>query len=404
MACKYPEILLECVVVCVFIRSYEDEMPKARTGGIKQLDDGTFQVRVSYTGTDGKRHERLRKNIATKSVARRVLREFLDGLEDRGEKAVEGDKLTFARLTNLFTAQHAFDAQYVNQRKVAGLRSLAPVRTYLKVLNGHFSNVLVKDISPGDIHQFKLRRLRTETVRGKQRSISAVNRELALLRRMFNFALEHRWIKANPFSNTKLILSSDEKPRDRVLSFEEEFRLLGACEAIERSHLRPLIITALDTACRRGELLKLRWRNVDFTNELISLVAFNTKTAEARDVAMTPRVKHELFKLWQTSQGNQDALVFGIQSSIKRSWKTACVLAGIEDLRFHDLRHTAVTRLVATGLPSAEIMRLSGHKQSNTFLRYVNPKGDALRRAAAALATYNEKKNYDLVEISTSNQ
>ena len=323
-------------------------MSRERTGGIKQLEDGKFQVRISYTGADGKRHERLRKNIATKSAARRALREFVDGLDERGEKAVEGDKLTFGQLAKIFTEQHVFEAQYVNFRKVAGLRSVAPIRTYLKALESHFSRLLVKDITRGDIQKYKLQRLDTVTVRRKQRSISAVNRELALMRRMFNFALEHRWIKENPFSHTKLISSSDEQPRDRVLSFDEEVRLLGACETADRAHLRPLIITALDTACRLGELLKLRWRDVDFANELISPIAFNTKTAEARDVAMTPRVKDELLSLWHACPPDREGLVFGIQSNIKRGWLTACSLAGIKNLRFHDLRHTAVTRLVAT--------------------------------------------------------
>ena len=113
---------------------------------------------------------------------------------------------------------------------------------------------------------------------------------------------------------------------------------------------------------------------------------------------MTERVLHELQQLRATSP--PDGLVFGIQNSIKRSWNTACSIAGIENLRFHDLRHTAITRLVATGLPSAEIMRISGHRQANTFLRYVNPKGDALRRAANLLSSYTEAMQN--VSIDTS--
>ena len=79
---------------------------------------------------------------------------------------------------------------------------------------------------------------------------------------------------------------------------------------------------------------------------------------------MTPRVKEEPLSLRSKARYDLDGLVFGIRDSVKRSWRTACAVAGIEDLRSHDLRHTAVTRLVATGLPSAEIMRLSGHKQA----------------------------------------
>lgn len=112
---------------------------------------------------------------------------------------------------------------------------------------------------------------------------------------------------------------------------------------------------------------------------------------------MTERVSEELTKLWESSPQNSDELVFGIKNTIKRAWKSACRLADIEDLHFHDLRHTAVTRLVATGLPSAEIMRISGHKQAKTFLRYVNPKADSLRRAASMLSAFNASQNETLV-------
>ncbi len=375
-------------------------MPKQRTGGIKELGNGTFQVRVSYIGSDGKRHERLKKNIDTKTQARKVLRDFLDGLDERGDKAVEGDKLVFRRLARLFEVHHVFEAQYVGDRKVAGLRSVAPVKTCLKALSVHFGNSLVKEINTGDIQKFKLKRLNTPTVRSGQRSIAAVNRELAVLRRLFNFAIENRWVNETPFSRSQLISSADESCRDRILSFTEETRLLTACSEA-RSHLRPLILTALDTGCRFGELIKLRWRDIDMYSEIITILAFNTKTAESRLVAMTPRVKEELIKLLEMSSGKSDALVFGIDKGIRRSWNTACRIAGLENLRFHDLRHTAITRFVATGLPSAEIMRISGHRQANTFLRYVNPKADALKRAALLLSQHNTQQS-ETIHVSSA--
>lgn len=373
-------------------------MPKPRTGGIKQLPGGKFQVRVSYLGSDGKRHERLKKNISTKTGARKILKEFLDGLEERGQKAVEGDKLTFMQLAKVYEENHVFAAQYVHRRKVGGLRSLAPIRTYLKVLIENFGNQLIKEITKGDIQRFKVKRLNTPTVRGTQRSIAAVNRELALLRKLLNFAIENRWIRDNPFHKTNLISMSDETRRNRTLSFEEERRLLGACTNM-RAHLRPIVVTALDTACRLGELLQLKWGDIDFAGNTISILAFNTKTAEAREVGMTDRVVKELRALWQKSPQQSDILVFGIQNTIKRAWKTACSYAGVEDLHFHDLRHTAITRLVAAGLPSAEIMKISGHRQANTFLRYVNPKSDALRRAAELLSAYNNNAIISVVDL-----
>jgi integrase len=364
-------------------------LPRPRSGGIKKLENGLFQVRVSFTGADGRRHERLRKNITTKSEARKTLREFLEGLEDRGERAIQGDRLMFRQLADLYAKDRVFEARYVGDRKVAGLRSVAPVKTSLLVLKHEFGNVMVKDITVADIHRFKSKRLSSPTVRNSQRSISSVNRELALLRKILNFAIEHRWIKENPFQHARLISAADEKRRDRILDFTEERALLAACDE-QRTHLKPIVITALDTGCRLGELLKLRWSDVDFDNEVISILAFNSKTAEAREVGITPRVREELSRLWANSNNQSSTLVFGIQNSIKRSWATACRKARIDDLHFHDLRHTAITRMVASGLATAEIMRISGHRQTSTFLRYVNPKRESLRKAASALSNYIE--------------
>jgi hypothetical protein len=94
-------------------------MPKQRTGGIKELKNGTFQVRASYVGTNGKRHERLKKYILNKTEARKVLKNFLQGLEERGQKATEGDKLTFRKLAEIYKANNVFEAKYVHDRKVA---------------------------------------------------------------------------------------------------------------------------------------------------------------------------------------------------------------------------------------------------------------------------------------------
>lgn len=121
-------------------------------------------------------------------------------MEQRGQKAVEGDKLNFRKLAQIYEEQHVFEAQYVQDRKVAGLRSLASVKSSLKVLINHFGNMLIKEITKSDIQKFKMKRLNTVTVQKRQRSITAVNRELQLFRKMLNFAIENRWIRDNPFS------------------------------------------------------------------------------------------------------------------------------------------------------------------------------------------------------------
>jgi integrase len=102
-----------------------------------------------------------------------------------------------------------------------------------------------------------------------------------------------------------LISKADEVRRERVLSHDEEQRLLKAClirdanRRQRRLHLHALIICALDTAMRKGEMLKLIWRDVDFTDSIIKIRAMNSKTATPRTVALTPRLQGELWRLWE---------------------------------------------------------------------------------------------------------
>ncbi len=125
----------------------------------------------------------------------------------------------------------------------------------------------------------------------RQRSITAVDRELEMLRTIFSFAEHSDWVAKSPFKKgASLISKASERQRDRVLTLDEEARLLAACSG-RRAHLRPLVITALDTGMRRGELLKLVWPDVDFALDLIRVRATNTKTERPRTIGMTPRVR-----------------------------------------------------------------------------------------------------------------
>jgi integrase len=155
---------------------------------------------------------------------------------------------------------------------------------------------------------------------------------------------------------------------------------------VEGAHSPDPLIAALDTGLRKGELFKLRWLDVDLSNGLIRLRATTTKTEEPRTVGMTQRLRDELQRLWEAAPPDMNGLVFGIKSDIKRAFASACKDAEIENLRFHDLRHVATTRLVETkALHTAEAMKITGHTQERTFARYVNPQDETARRAAEAL-------------------
>lgn len=365
---------------------------KHRNGYVYR-EGSRWVARVDFTDESGKRRI-ARRYCENKTEANRKRLELVRSIEERGEKAVDGDKLTFKALAEKYKDARLIPAEYVNQRKVAGVRSLSPALVALKVLVEHFGERRVKSITHSDIEAFKLARLKVPTVRGGERSITSVNRELELLRAILNFAQRQDWITKNPFnSGSSLISQADETHRERVMTFEEEERLLAACETHTRKHLRPILIAAVDTGMRRGELLKLKWHNVDFAARSIEIEAFNTKTARARTVAMTSRLASELKLIWENSPKDLDALVFGIADNIKKSFASACKAAKIAELRFHDLRHTAITRMIEAGMQPAEVMRVSGHTTPAMLWRYLNANADTARRAADALDVLRNSKS-----------
>jgi integrase len=137
--------------------------------------------------------------------------------------------------------------------------------------------------------------------------------------------------------------------------------------------------------------LKLCWRDVDTSAELIIIQAFNTKTMKERQVSITTRLAIELEQLWQKSGKDADSLVFGVKSVIRKGFNKACEEAGLKGLRMHDLRHTHATRLDDLGFSLAKIGGQLGHTVVQTTLRYVNRDKAAVRQVAAALDVFHSE-------------
>jgi integrase len=214
---------------------------------------------------------------------------------------------------------------------------------HIKTFKAFFKRKTFAEISPMLIESFKSERRKGLTKTGKPRSPASVNRELALLSSIFSMAMRkpHRLTAENPCLEVKKI--PEENQRSRYLTPEDEIRLLAACVG-DREHLRPIILMAVNTGMRRGEILSLRWSQVDFQRGVVHLV--RTKSGKGRDVPINLVIREELLKLRQSSS----ECVFTSQKTgralthCKRAFASACRVAGIEDLHFHDLRHTAATR------------------------------------------------------------
>jgi integrase len=360
---------------------------------------GKLYARLQYKADDGKYKVKY-KPITDKRNAKRVVEEMRRELTLHGEETLTSDKMTFAELVEKYREVKVVPATYQNGVKISGKRSLVYFGYILPTLTDYFGHKPIRSIKAGDLENFKRKRLDSTTIYGTTRKIASVNRELAIMRTVLNFAVQNEWLLKNPFlSCPGIIALSAEVERDQVLTFEEESRLLAVCIG-PRKHLKPILLCALDTAMRRGEIFKMKWQDVSFETGEIYIPVTNTKTEDARVVGITPRLREELEKLWKVSPKDADALVFGKIDSIKTAWKTACRLAEVKDFRFHDCRHTATTRMIASGSPHTEVMKITGHTQIKTFLRYLNITSETANNVALRLSDYLIGRQTSITEFT----
>ncbi len=364
---------------------------------------GAWIVRLQYEDEAGKTRY-LERHAESKGVANDLKRQLVDEVNKSHGHSRTGEKMTFGDLADYCEKHFYKPAEYADGRKVAGVRSLAGAKSAISVLRSYFGNRLIKTIYKTSLRDYKAHRLACVSERTKRKiSIATVNRELSTLRRMLKVALSEGWILRDPFFGAGVINAADEKKRERIISREEERQLLAACDLkkrvvettrygkplkmkveTKRAHLKPLITLALDTGMRRGELFKLRWQDVDFENGLIRVCATHTKTQRERLVPLTARARAELIVLKESAAGER---IFPF-NDVKHGFQAAKDKAGLSDLRFHDLRHTAITRMVKGGISASEAGKVAGHTQAQTTHRYINTNAESVRAVAVVLDEY----------------
>ncbi len=360
-------------------------MPNPKHGSIRKRD-GKWYARISYKGSDGKRYyiERLAKNKTHAGELLGILKAELDV-----RAGLTQTKMTVGELCEFYRTHYVSAPIYQKDRKVSGLRGHKEQNRLLNLWKELIGNKKIRELKPIDIEILRKERLLTPTKDKRERSIATVNRELALLRRILTVATQQGWLIKNPFQASRAISTADETHRDRIISPDEETRLLEACNG-PRAHLRPIVIFALDTGFRKGEILKLKWEDIDFNSGRVVVQALNSKTLKSRAVQMTARLERELKNWRDISKAKPADLVFDL-CDFKRAWATACKIAELSDLRFHDCRHTAATRLVQGGLSLAEVGRILGHSSPITTYRYITGDTRTAVRAAAILDEFGKQ-------------
>jgi integrase len=377
----------------------KEETMKPTTGYVyRDKSRKRWVARVSYTDEATGKRQSVRRWYALKSDAVDALPDLIATLKTHGARPLKGEILTIADVIDAYEKEHVKAPEIHHGRKVAGLKSWISVKHHCEVLREHFGKKLLRELRPSHLQAYKQHRLKMPTVRGqRQRTIASVNRELETLRAALNHAKREGWLITSPFEKARAVIAkSSEARRFRVLSREEETKLLEACYTRSKgkrqcwTHLRPIIIAALDTGARRGELFKLKWADVDFAKREIKLLVSNTKTEQERLVPITSRLLVELERLQDKSGNDPNARVFPY-GDIKHAFASVCKEAGVNGFRLHDCRHTTVSRLVAQGVALGEVMRISGHSTMEAFNRYLNLLSDATKRSADALNAYHEQ-------------
>ncbi len=226
------------------------------------------------------------------------------------------------------------------------------------------------------------------------------NKVLNIMKHMFTKAHDWEMVGDDILQRVRKVkLLREDSGRLRYLSTEEAQSLIDACD----EHLRPIVITALNTGMRKGEILGLRWDdNVDLRNGLLLLG--KTKNGDRREIPISDTLRATLqdvlrridvpYVFYAPKTGKR-------YGDIKNSYKTALRRAGIKDFRFHDLRHTFASQLVMAGVDLTTIKEFLGHKSLKMTLRYAHLAPEHKRKAIQVLDETLQSSTSRLLHVPT---
>jgi len=279
---------------------------------------------------------------------------------------------------------------------------------------------VIGNVTLSDITAWSVEKQRSAWVKAGAKTM-IVNHKINYLKTALNKAVAWGLLQKNPLTSVKPA-KVDNRGVVRYLTYEEDIRLRNALDAREEKyrnerknynqwreerghepfpeysengfvdHLKPLVLLALDTGMRRGELFNLKWTDVAFDRNMLTIQGKTAKSGKTRHVPMTDEA-FDILKRWSEKPQNSD-YVFpsadgGVMDNIKNSWTRLMKNAEIKNFRFHDCRHTFASRLVMRGVDLNTVRELLGHSSIEMTLRYAHL---APAKLATAIATLNTGK------------
>jgi excisionase family DNA binding protein len=342
----------------------------------RKTKQGNIRWYLDYRDARGKRVQRVAKHAVTAENAKLALHmEITMALNRSCGIGASKKRIDFKGFSQIYLEN------YATMKK----RSWETDKKYLDAqLVPCFGGMELHEITPLHVSQFMAKRLK-DGVRK-----STINRELTVLKKALNLALEWCFeLVKNPVVKGNFF-SEEEYKRNRVLSLDEESKLFE----VAAFHLQAILVCALNTGMRVSEILGLTWPDVDLERGHITVKAESSKSGRARVIPVNKALAAVLSVL-KTKAGGKQGHVFLYQDpatgkqrpvkTIRKAFNQACRRAGIKNLRFHDLRHTFGSRLSSRGADLVSVKNLLGHANLKTTEVYLHSSLGQMEKAVSLL-------------------
>ncbi|TGT56609.1 site-specific integrase [Mesorhizobium sp. M00.F.Ca.ET.170.01.1.1] len=234
------------------------------------------------------------------------------------------------------------------------------------------------DLNTSDFASYRDERLKTIAATSLKRQLAPINNMFELARTEWEIPLK------NPLVD--LALKTNDNRRERRLREGEMDRLIEAGKKTRNRFVLPVIRFALETAMRRGEILNLRWRDIDEARG--TAIILETKNGYSRNIPLTSRALDVLRTLAAPNGRESCSRVFPLSAlALRLCWDRLTDRADINDLNFHDLRHEAISRLFELGLTAPEVASISGHRDMRMLFRYAHASHASIRAKLTAASS-----------------
>ncbi len=362
-------------------------------GQIIARGKGVWLVRV-FLGRDQLTGKRVYDNQTvhgTKKDAEAVRSKTLTA-RDKGEIVIGGSKLTVAALLDDLLLDYEVNGKTHWWAKIIVEKNLKPF----------FGKMPASKVSTASVKKYVAKR------HGEGMANATINNDLAILRRALNLGRQCTPPKIQQVPYIPKLETNNVRK-----GFFEHEEYLAIREALPE-HYRPILTFAYYTGCRKGEILKLQWSQVDLDERVVRLEVGETKNDEGRILPMAPEL-HSILVM-QSERRRVECptcpWVFFLEDGdrvhkMHNAWVAACKKAGFWDAEaekptrlFHDLRRTGVRNLVRAGAPEVVAMRISGHKTRAVFDRYNIVSESDLKEAARKLGEYIAAKDKEAEEAA----